>query len=54
MTNAPLCNAAYPYGKWMAGRDGAMLLSLEQGFEIGAKVVGERYAAALRSTERVQ
>jgi hypothetical protein len=38
----------------MLGRDGAMLLSLVQGFEIGAKVVNEKPAAGLHSVERAQ
>ncbi|MEO8744043.1 MAG: organomercurial lyase [Candidatus Dormiibacterota bacterium] len=32
--------------EWIRERKGAMLLSLEQGFDLGAKVVDEKFAAA--------
>jgi len=39
---------------WIRERDGAMLLSLEQGFALGASVVDEKYAAGLHSVKGVQ
>lgn len=39
---------------WIRDRDGAMLLSLQQGFALGARVVDEKYAAGLHSVERMQ
>ena len=36
---------------WIRARDGAMLLSMGQAFALGARVVEEKYAAALTSVE---